>query len=95
MLLAFVLIAALDTRPDPPALNPGTKLCKVLQHDNACNTVTQRHDSFTIPSLFPVIVVAAEACEPHDPSDRLIRTVQAADPSPPLLQATRKPSFQI
>jgi hypothetical protein len=93
-LLAFVVIAALDSQPDPPALNPGTSLCKVLQHNDAFSTATQRCDSLTTPSLFPVNWLAADTRETHHPSDRLILTVQAADPSPPLPQANCKPSFQ-
>ncbi len=85
VLLAFVVIAALDSQPDPPALNPGTSLCKVLQHNYALSTATQHCDSLSTPSLFPVKLLAADTREPHHPSDRLILTVQAADPSPPLV----------
>ncbi len=89
ILLAFVVIAVIDPQPDPPAVNPSTTLCKVLQHNSACNTVTQRLDSVTASSPFPVSLLAAEACEPRRPLYRLILTVQAADPSPPAPQTAR------
>ncbi len=83
ILLSFVVIATLDSQPDPPAVNPSTTLCKVLQHDSLCAPEVQRFDSLATSFAFPVSLVAADACQPHRPSDRLILTVQAADPSPP------------
>src|ERR1700691_5816605 len=88
ILLAFVVIATLDSQPDPPAVNPTSTLCKVLQHDCSCAPAAQRCDSLATSSACPVILVAADACQPHRPSDRMILTVQAADPSPPCSQAS-------
>lgn len=82
ILLAFVLSATLDSRPDPPAVNPSTTLCKVLQHDCACDTATQGLDLIAASSSFLVGLIA-DAYEPHRPSVRMILTVHAADPSPP------------
>jgi hypothetical protein len=94
VLLAFVVIATLDSQPDPPAVNPSSTLCKILQHDCSCAPAAERCDSLVASSIPPVRLVAADACQPLRPNDRLILTVQAADPSPPSSQAPREPSFQ-
>lgn len=94
LLLVFVVIATLDSQPDPPAINPSGALCKFLPHNDACNTATERNISFTTSSPFRVSLIAADACEPDSPTDRMILTAQAADPSPPVRQAARKLSFR-
>jgi hypothetical protein len=85
VLLTFVVIATLDSQPDPPAVNPSTARCTVLQHDCTCETVAQRCDSVATASPFPISLLAAEASEPPRPTDGMVFTVHAADPSPPLL----------
>jgi hypothetical protein len=90
VLLALLVAAALDPQPDPPAVNPSTTLCKVLQHDYSCDNAVRRRDSLAPSSPCPVSLVAAAACKPDCPSDRMIFTVQAADPSPP----SPTPTFQ-
>jgi hypothetical protein len=94
ILLAFVVTATLDSQPDPPAVNPGSSLCKVLHHDASSDTATQRFDCLNAPSSFPVPRNAADAWEPYRPTDRMILTVHAADPSPPTVPALRKLCFQ-
>lgn len=80
-----MVIATLDTQPDPPAVNPSSALSKVLQpHDCCCDAATLRCDSLDISHPLPVNLVAADAYEPRIPIDRLDLTVQGADPSPPL-----------
>jgi hypothetical protein len=82
LLLAFVLIATVDSQPDPPAVNPSSALCKVLQPDCSCAPVTPCNSVVTCDP-FPISFVAADAFEPFRPTDRMILTVHAADTSPP------------
>ena len=42
---AFLVMATLDSLPDPPAVNPGATLSSVLLHHCDCQTATQRFDS--------------------------------------------------
>ena len=82
---ALLVIGTLDARPDPPAVNPNPAAYKVLQtHDSACDTATLRCDSPAAVYPFSVGWVAADTLGPHRPSDRIILTGQAGDPSPPL-----------
>ena len=77
-------MATLDARPDPPAVNPNTAQCKVLQlHDYSWDAATPRCDSPAASSPLPVRLVAADAWAPDRPSDRMILAGQAADSSPP------------
>ncbi len=92
---ALLVVATIDAQPDPPAVNPSTALCKVLQpHYSPSVTVTGRCESLRTFYPFRVSLVTADACEPYRPNVRTVLTVQAADPSPPAPQAGRKPSFQ-
>jgi hypothetical protein len=86
---ALLVIATLDALPDPPAVvNPSTARCEVLQlHNYSWETAPRRSDSLTTPYPFPVSLVAGDGCEPYRPSDRMVLTVQAADPSPPVPQS--------
>jgi hypothetical protein len=91
---ALLIMATLDSQPDPPAVNPSTALSTVLpQHECDCDAAVQYYDSLDTVSSFPVSLIAADASEPHHPSDRMIQTVQAADPSPPASHAGRKLFF--
>lgn len=82
---AALVLAALDTQPDPPAINPGTTICKVLQlHNYAAETATPvLCDSVRQTPLFPENRIASIACESYLPSDRILLTGLASDPSPP------------
>ena len=91
---ALLVIAALDTRPDPPAVNPSTAIYKVLQlHDSSCDAEVRRGDSPAHSDPFSVSSVPAETCEPYRPSNQLVLTERAADPSPPATQTGRKRSL--
>ena len=86
----LLITATLDSQPDPPALNPSNALSTVLsQHDCVCSAPIQRRDSLATSVPCPISLVTADSCEPYRPSDRMILTVQAADPSPPAIQAGR------
>jgi hypothetical protein len=91
---AFLILASLDSQPDPPAVNPQSALSGVLQHDCSCDSATVSYDSLAASFPSPVSSVAADAFEPYRPSDRMILTVHAADPSPPASPAGRKLFFQ-
>ena len=91
-LLAFIVIATLDSQPDPPAINPS--ICKVLLHDCSCAGAALSCDSVALSSPSPVSSPFSDAIQPYRPSVRMILTVLAADPSPPSLQAARKLTFQ-
>lgn len=91
ILLAFVVVATLDSQPDPPAVNPGTVLCKIFQESGcACAPATQPCTALATSAPVLVSLVSREACQPQRPVERLILTVNAADPSPPALLAVRQ-----
>lgn len=95
LLGALLVMATIDTVPDPPAVNPSSAACQVIQPLHySCDTASRRCDSLAMPHPFPVSLVAVDACEPYRPSDRMVLTGQAADPSPPAAAAGRKPIFQ-
>lgn len=95
ILSALLVMAALDTLPDPPAVNPSAGACKVLPlQDISCDTTMRRIDSPVVSDPFPVILVAADTTEPYRLSDRVMFTRQAADSSPPATQVPRIPSIQ-
>jgi len=92
----LLVTATLDAVPDPPAVNPGTAQCKVLQlHDCSCDTVSQPCDSPGASYPFPMSLIAADGCDPYRPSDRMVHTGLATDSSPPAPLPGRQPSFQI
>jgi len=81
---ALLLMAALDTRPDPPSLTP-CPACKVAQmHDGCWDAVTLRQAGAAAQPLFPVSLFAAEPCDGQSPREQIVLTGQAADPSPPM-----------
>jgi hypothetical protein len=82
---AALVLAALDTQPDPPAINPSTTICKALQlHNYAPETATPVLCDFrrATPSS-PESCIASFARETYRSSDRILLTGQASDPSPP------------
>jgi len=86
---ALLLMAALDTLPDPPALNPNATACKVLQsHVYPCDSAPQPCDScFSADpvSLSTLYLDTYEYARPADPTT--ILTERAADSSPPRIGA--------
>lgn len=95
ILAALLIAAVLDDIPDPPAANPRAAVCKVLHlRDYAGDTAMRRGDSVATPDPFPVSLVAPDTCESCRPSDCMVLTGQAADPSPPAPRVGRKLAFQ-
>jgi hypothetical protein len=81
---ALLVVAALDTLPDPPAVSPNTAISKVIQmHDYSCDIAPQRCETRAIADRVPFSLVAADICKPNRPSNRIVVTGQAADTSPP------------
>jgi len=81
---ALLVIATLDALPDPPAVNPGTVVCKVLRvHDLSCGKDPQSCDSVNTAYSFPVSFIVADTCEAPRPSEQMVLTGHVADSSPP------------
>jgi hypothetical protein len=88
-LTALLLIASVDAVPDPPAVNPHTTEVKT-----AC--LTECPESFCLQILSSACPGASSDASPHyislvrdsetnRPSDRIVLSGQATDPSPPAL----------
>jgi hypothetical protein len=83
-----MVMASLDAVPDPPAVNPHTVkvaarpcearggLCELRLNCDQSRDLQLRWIAFTA------------ACEPR-PSDWIVLTGQASDPSPPVLESRR------
>ncbi len=93
---AALLIASVDTIPDPPAVKPHT-LSVVSIVGEAGGTVYEQHlkCDWSCPSshLQARWIALTAAFEPSLPSDWIVLTGQAADSSPPITSSTT-PSFQ-
>jgi hypothetical protein len=86
----LMAIAAVDNIPDPPAVNPHTvseapRLCDA--RGGICERRSNPDCSCSSSRLQLRSIAFAAASEPNLPSDRIVRTGQAADPSPPALTA--------
>jgi len=96
---ALMVIASLDAIPDPPAIYPRTvnvvasHLCKapggLCERHGNCNWFCRSSNQFQIRSI-----IFTSVYEPNLPSDWIALTGQAADPSPPILEALGKLYFQ-
>jgi hypothetical protein len=92
---ALIAIASVDAVPDPPKVNPRTvsvtsRLC--VAGGGVCER--RLHSDWSTPSHLRMRWMAfSSAYESNLPSDRIVRTGQAADPSPPALEARRNLYF--
>jgi hypothetical protein len=89
---ALMAITAVDNVPDPPAVNPHTvsvasRLCEA--RGGVCDQRLDFDLCCTSTHLQIRWIAFAPAYEPNLPGDRIVLTGQAADPSPPSLQASR------
>lgn len=89
---ALMAIAAVDNIPDPPAVNPHTvsvasRLCDA--RGGICERRLNPDWSGSSSHLQLRSMAFTAAPEPTLPSDRVVRTGCAADPSPPALAARR------
>jgi hypothetical protein len=83
-ILGALLLAALDTRPDPPAVNPGSTGYKSSQiHAFSCPDAVQRCDSFVASNRFLTGELAAVTSEPGRSTDPMVIAGHAANSSPP------------
>ncbi len=95
---ALLVISSLDTRPDPPAVNPhavNTKssclrggICEFQQERLNCAM------SCGSPGLHMRWIVAPRAYEPKSAPDRIALSGHAADPSPPARPFLLQRSFR-
>jgi len=89
---ALMAVAAVDNVPDPPAVNPHTvsvasRMCEA--RGGVCDRRLDFDWRCTSPHLQIRWIALTPADEPNLPGDRIVLTGQAADPSPPALQAPR------
>jgi len=93
-LVSLLIVASVDTVPDPPAVNSHTVSVVSLVHKAGgavCERRLNRGGSCT-PShshLQTSWIACTSGHEPSLPSDRIIVTGYAADPSPPVLETPR------
>jgi hypothetical protein len=81
---SFFIIAALDTRPDPPAVNPTAASCKAVSlHDNFVRPAVRGCDSLFASDPSLIELVAVDPSDPRLPANPLVLTGHAADSSPP------------
>ena len=91
---ALLVIATLDTLPDPPAVNPSPALGSLLLHNHSCDSAARRSDSVVTSYPFLVSLLTTDARAVYRPSDRMVITGQVADLPPPASPVARKASFQ-
>ena len=87
-LLGLLLaIAAVDTVPDPPAVNPHTVgVASLLREARGGVHARRLNSDSSISSLLQVRWIAfTSAYQPNLPTDRIVLTGVATDPSPPTL----------
>ena len=77
---AFLLIVSLDTVPDPPAVNPHT-VCVDL--DSLGPQHLELDTAVAGSNLNARFQEQSHDQGPHHPSDSILMTGRAADPSPP------------
>ncbi len=86
---ALMVVASIDTIPDPPAVNPHTVDVKAsCERDVAAGLREQDTicDSASISSHAAILRVnLRDAAAPHRPNDWIALSGHAADPSPPRL----------
>jgi hypothetical protein len=96
MIGAFMLMAMIDSLPDPPAVNPGAAATKVQPlHISSFDTVPARSDSLVTTRPVTLDLIVAGTCGSGRHTNPLARIGQAADSSPPSQQSTGKLSFQL
>src|ERR1700730_18939144 len=88
-LSTLLLIVSVDAAPDPPAVNPHTTEvkapCLTEGPESLCpQTLSSAYSgACSDPSLS--FIAFARDCKPNRPSDWVVLTGQATDPSPPAL----------
>ena|SRR6185312_1782204 len=82
---ALLVMATVDTRPDPPALNPTPGASTLVQsHSRCCQTPALLVElPLVADHPFFVNLFAAGTFQGQCPADHIVLTGQAADPSPP------------
>jgi hypothetical protein len=80
---ALLVLALLDSIPDPPAVNPHTVTVKVASA--RAESVPQHSSSPDLLAQFRTGRIFVEDTEPDCPSTLIAEEGQASDPSPPAL----------
>jgi len=82
---ALLLVASVDAKPDPPALDPHFAAIKVSSLSGFAKAVHNPYgnDCSLAPLQARRYVLVGDS-EPHCPAEILAQMEQAADPSPPL-----------
>ncbi len=85
ILAALLIVATVDTRPDPPAVNPGNGSCKVLKSDDRSDPA-ETLPNIALIAIQPLALIPflAESGESPRPVDQIVLTGQPADSSPPV-----------
>ena len=96
---AMLVVSSLDTRPDPPAVNPhAVNIMKSsCLREGSCEFQQERLScaaSCSSPGRPIRWVAVAQAYEPKSATDRIALSGHAADPSPPARAFLHKPPFQ-
>jgi len=85
----MLLIASLDAVPDPPAVTPHSTEVKAFRltecPENLCFQTLSIFCSNACADHAPRFIAFAREPNPNRPSDWIVLTGQAADPSPPAL----------
>ena len=93
-LAALVVISSLDTRPDPPAVNPhAIKMKSSCLREGPSEFQQERLNcvaSCSSPGLSIRWIAVPQAYEPKSAPDRIALAGHAADPSPPARPFLRK-----
>jgi hypothetical protein len=81
----LLAIAAVDTIPDPPAVNPGAIGVAYILGDVGGDVHERRLNSDSSISLLLQVrwIAFTSTYEPNLPTDRVVLTGFATDPSPP------------
>jgi hypothetical protein len=91
---AMLVISSLDTRPDPPAVNPhAVNIKSSCLREGSCEFQEERLNcvaSCSSPGLPIRWIAVPQAYEPKSAPDRIALSGHAADPSPPARPFLRK-----
>ncbi len=80
-----LIVASLDARPDPPAVDPHGAIVKALNLRDCADCFRDQPSVAAMPARAQTRRISFNLEDgPDRPSDFLARTGQAADPSPPV-----------
>jgi hypothetical protein len=90
VLVGLLVIGAVDALPDPPAVNPGTPVCQILQqHSGFDDAAVPPRDGLDAVPSFALQLVASDGPEPYRPIRGVVLCGQASNTSPPAQRSER------